>query len=137
MSRSPEEIERRRARALEVPLLRFLGASLLDGREPQAAVSLALTEKALNAVGALHGGVIATILDVAAYIAVLPELTPEEEAVTHAFAGSYIAAPEAGQELRATGSLLRRTRRLAFVSAELRSDEKLLALATVTKSVRA
>jgi uncharacterized protein (TIGR00369 family) len=130
------EVDLRSRRALETPLLRFLGASLIaNGTEPFA-LSIPLNENALNAVGALHGGVIATVLDVAAYLAVAPHLAPEEEAITIALAASYLAAPPPGGKLRAGGSLLRRTRRLAFLSAELRSEGTLLAVANVTKSIR-
>jgi uncharacterized protein (TIGR00369 family) len=91
---------------------------------------------ALNAVDALHGGVIATILDVAAYLAVVAHLSATEEATTVAFSASYVAPARPGEQLRASGSLIRRTRRLAFASAELRSDSNLLALANVTKAIR-
>jgi len=92
---------------------------------------------ALNAVDALHGGVIATVLDVAAYLAVVPHLSSREDAVTIAFAASYIAPARPDEQLRASGSLIRRTRGLAFASAELRGDSGLLALANVTKVIRA
>jgi uncharacterized protein (TIGR00369 family) len=115
--------------------MRFLGASRADGEGESDGLSLPLSSNALNAIGALHGGAIATVLDVAAYLAVLPHLAVEEEAVTHAFAASYLAAAQPGEHLRATAVLLRRTRRLAFLSAELRSETTLLATASVTKSI--
>jgi uncharacterized protein (TIGR00369 family) len=90
----------------------------------------------LNAVDALHGGVIATVLDVAAYLAVVPHLSTGEEAITIAFSASYIAGARPDEQLRAKGSLIRRTRGLAFASAELRSASGLLALANVTKAIR-
>jgi uncharacterized protein (TIGR00369 family) len=117
-------------------LLRFLGASLIESRGQPATLSIPLNDNALNAVGVLHGGVIATVLDVAAYLAVVPHLAPQEEAVTIAFAASYVAAPAHDATLRVCGSFLRRSRRVAFLSAELRSESALLALANVTKSVR-
>lgn len=134
---SAESTSSRAQRALETPLLRFLGASRTeDGGEPDG-LSVELTGNALNAIGALHGGAIATLLDVAAYLAVIPHLTADEEAMTHAFAASYLAAAQPGDHLRATGKLLRRTRRVAFLAAELRSGTTLLAVANVTKSIRA
>jgi uncharacterized protein (TIGR00369 family) len=131
------EARMRAERALAVPLLTFLGASLADlGGNDGLSITFAPGGDALNAVGALHGGVIATLLDVAAYIAVASHLADHEEAVTVAFAGSYFAAAEAGEELHAVGSFLRRSRHLAFATAELRGQSAVLALASVTKAVR-
>ena len=123
-------------RALAVPLLCFLGASLADGPDGFWSIELQQGPNSLNAVDALHGGVIATVLDVAAYLAVLPQLSATEEAVTIAFSASYLAAAGADQPLRATGSFIRRTRHLAFATAELSSEGQPLALATVTKAIR-
>ena len=102
----------------------------------ELSITLAPSENALNAVDALHGGVIATLLDVAAYISVASHLADHEEAVTIAFAASYFAAAETGEELHAVGSFLRRSRHLAFATAELRGQSTVLALASVTKAVR-
>jgi acyl-coenzyme A thioesterase PaaI-like protein len=52
-------------RVLEVPLIAFLGPKPVDPKNPAAGVSLLVTEQALNAAGVLHGGVIATVLDLA------------------------------------------------------------------------
>ncbi len=131
-----DDIDRRSRNAVEVPLLRFLGASLLDRSDGYWSIGLTPSPEALNALAALHGGVIATVLDVAAYLAVVPHLTTEEEAITIAFSASYIAAAPPDQQLRASGRLIRRTRALAFAAAELRSDGEVLALASVTKAVR-
>ena len=131
-----DEIDRRSRSALEVPLLRFLKASLVDRVDGCWSIGLPPSDNVLNAVDALHGGVIATILDVAAYLATVPHLSAEEEAVTIAFAASYMAGAPSGEQLRASGSLIRRTRGLAFAAAELRCDSGLLAFATVTKAIR-
>jgi uncharacterized protein (TIGR00369 family) len=131
-----DEVERRSRQALEVPLLRFLQASLVDRVDGCWSIGFTPSLNVLNAVGALHGGVIATVLDVAAYLAVVPHLSAGEEAITIAFAASYIAPAPPDEQLRASGSLIRRTRGLAFASAELRSDSSLLASANVTKAIR-
>jgi uncharacterized protein (TIGR00369 family) len=131
-----DETDRRSQRALDVPLLRFLRASLVDHVDGFWSIGLTPNPNVLNAVDALHGGVIATVLDVAAYLAVLPHLSSSEEAVTIAFSASYVAGAGPDEQLRARGSLIRRTRGLAFAGAELRSDSGLLAFASVTKTIR-
>ncbi len=88
---------RRVAEALAVPLLTFLGARPENPTDPTAGLSLVVTERALNAAGMLHCGVIATMLDLAAYLTVLPTLDPSQQAVTHAFSASYLSPSAAGE----------------------------------------
>jgi uncharacterized protein (TIGR00369 family) len=122
-------------RVFDVPLIALLGARPVDGKDPAAGLSLVVTENTLNAGGALHGGVLGTVLDLAAYLSVIPTLGRGEQAVTHAIAASYLAGSEVGETLIARGQLLRRTRRLAFSSATVRAGDRLIATATVTKSI--
>jgi uncharacterized protein (TIGR00369 family) len=131
----PAETRARAAAALDVPLLGFLGASLLDEEDPAEGIALVTGEHNVNAVDFLHGGAISTILDVAAYLSLLPELNEEEEAITHALFVSYLAAVKGETRLVACGRVLRRSKRLAFVTSELRDQDRLVATAQVTKSV--
>jgi uncharacterized protein (TIGR00369 family) len=128
---------RRMSLALEVPLLRFLGVSPVDDLDPAAGVEFSQSAQALNAVDALHGGAISTVLDVAAYLALLPQLADDEEAATHMVSLSYLARAETGAQLVATAEILRRGRNLAFLAATLSSGGRLLAAANVTKSILA
>jgi uncharacterized protein (TIGR00369 family) len=125
----------RALRALDTPLLAFIGARPLDAKRPDFGIALSVTSDTLNAVGALHGGVISTLLDVAAYMALAPELDADEEAITHALFVSYQRGASSGDQLAVRGHVVRRSRRLAFVTAELGDDEQVLATAHVTKSI--
>jgi acyl-coenzyme A thioesterase PaaI-like protein len=127
----------RLANALGVPLLCFLDVSAVDPRDPRAGVSLTPTANVMNAVEVPHAGAVATILEMAAYLALLSDLSPDEEAVSHALFVSYIARAEGVTPLVGTGRVVRRTRGLAFVTAELIQDGRLLATANVTKSIYA
>jgi uncharacterized protein (TIGR00369 family) len=89
----------------------------------------------LSAAGVLHGGVIAAALDLAAYLSVIPTLGRGEQAVTHAIAASYLSNTQIGERLVARSSLLKRTRHLAFASASLTSGDRLIATASMTKSI--
>lgn len=131
-----ERMQERFDRALAVPLLAFLGVAANDASDPRAGLHFIVGRDSLNAADALHGGAIATALDVAAYLAVLPDLEDSEEALTHAFSASYIAGAAEGERVEARASVLRRGRHLAFVSGELQTDDRLLATASVTKSIR-
>lgn len=125
----------RALRALDTPLLAFIGARPLDVTRPHIGIALHVSSDTLNAVGALHGGVISTLLDVAAYMALAPELDANEEAITHALFVSYQRPASSGDRLAVRGHVARRSRRLAFVTAELGDDEQVLATAQVTKSI--
>ena len=137
-TRSKEEVKTRSERALAVPLMRFLGASLAPAASNDGVWHIDLEQGAnsLNAVDALHGGAIATVLDVAAYLSVLPHLGADEEAITIAFAAQYVAATGSQVPLHARGSFTRRSRRLAFADADLYCEDRLLARAAVTKAIR-
>src|SRR5207248_10580473 len=117
----------------DVPLLRLLDARLRDPARVADGLQMTVGPPSLNAAGVLHGGAINTLLDVAAYLAVVPLLSPEEEALTHGFSASYLASASPGHAITARGELLRRTRRLAFVSSRVRSETEVIALASVTK----
>jgi uncharacterized protein (TIGR00369 family) len=130
----PGNVDRGHA-ALNVPLLRFLGAEPVDSNHPAAGVSLVAGHQSLNAVDYLHGGVISTILDVAAYLSLLPDLADDEEAITHNLFVSYLSSLKAGASLTATGRVVHRGRRLAFVTSELREQARMIATAQVTKSI--
>jgi uncharacterized protein (TIGR00369 family) len=125
----------RALRALDTPLLFFIGARPLDPARPQTGILIDVDSATENAVGALHGGVISTLLDLAAYMALASDLAPDEEAVTHALFVSYQREARSGDRVAARGKVARRTTRLAFIAAELRTDEQVLATGHVTKSI--
>lgn len=123
------------ALVMDVPLVRYLGARPVDPVDPTAGVELEVTDTALNAAGVVHGGAIATILDLAAYLSVLPVLEREEQAVTHSFAASYVSSTGRGERVIATGTLVRRTRHLAFTTSSAMVSGRIVAVASVTKSL--
>src|SRR5918996_1147525 len=122
----------RAGRALDVPLLDFLNAAPLDERDLTQGIFVELSAPALNAVGGVHAGALATMLEVTAYLAIVRELKPEEEAITHDFFASYIARIPPDARLEARGTVVRRGGRVAFVSAEARADGSVVATASVT-----
>jgi len=61
----------RARRALAVPILRFLEIAPLDEKDMTKGMSFTLTSAALNAVGGAHAGALATVLEVAAYLAIV------------------------------------------------------------------
>jgi len=120
---------------LDVPLHRFLGIELVDPERPAAGVRLQVADEAVNNAGVLHGGILAALLDVASYLAVLPSLALGENAVTHDISTSLMRSVPADSRLEVAGTVVRRGRSLVFLRAEATLGEAVVAIGQVTKSV--
>ena len=120
---------------LDIPLHRLLGMQLRDPADPSAGIWFPVDGPAQNQSGVLHGGVSYTLMDVAAFLALLPSLSDEEHAVPHAVTVSLIRPVAAGTRVDLTGTVLRRGRAVAFLRAEATVDGEVVAAAQVTKSV--
>ena len=120
---------------LDIPLNRFLGMQLRDPSDPSAGVWFTVGPAAQNQAGVLHGGVVTTLLDTAAYLGLLPSLADDEHAVTHDLTVSLLRPVAADRRVDVAGTVLRRGRAVAFLRAEATADGQLMATAQVTKSV--
>jgi uncharacterized protein (TIGR00369 family) len=120
---------------LDIPLHRFLGMQLRDPAEPSAGIWFPVDRPAQNQAEVLHGGVVYTLLDVAAFLALLPQLSDQEHAVTHDLSVSLVRPVPAGTRVDVTGSVVRRGRAVAFLRSEATVDGTVVAAAQVTKSV--
>lgn len=89
-----------------------------EGADGVAAVSLAATEGHLNPAGTVHGGVIATLVDVAMGRAVASLFDGDERPVTIEMKVNYLEAGEPG-ELVAEARVSRRGRRFTVVHADV------------------
>ncbi len=120
---------------LEVPLHRWLGLELADPADPRAGAVLPVGPESLNNAAVLHGGLVAALLDVTAYLRLLPELTADENAVTHDATSSLLRPVPGGARLHLRAELVRRGRTLAFLRSEATVDGRTVAFGQVTKSV--
>jgi len=120
---------------LDVPLHRFLGLELADPADPPAGIVLPVGPAALNNAAVLHGGIVAALLDVAAYVRLLPDLAPDENAVTHDATCSLVRAVADGARVLLRADLVRRGRTLAFLRSEATVDGTVVAVGSVTKSL--
>ncbi|WP_233492591.1 PaaI family thioesterase [Blastococcus sp. TF02A-30] len=132
---SPDQLMTRVQAVLDIPLHRFLGMQLRDPADPSAGVWFPVDHPAQNPHGMLHGGVVYTLVDVAAFLALLPHLTDDEHAVTHDLTVSLLRPVSAGARVELTGTVLRRGRAVAFMRTEVTVDGALVATGQVTKSV--
>jgi uncharacterized protein (TIGR00369 family) len=120
---------------LDIPLHRFLGMQLRDPADPSSGVWFPVDQPAQNQAEVLHGGVVYTLLDVAAFLSLIPHLRDDEHAVTHDLTVSLLRPVGAGKRVDLTGTVLRRGRAVAFMRAEATVDGEVVAAAQVTKSV--
>ncbi|WP_346622757.1 PaaI family thioesterase [Blastococcus montanus] len=120
---------------LDIPLHRFLGVQLRDERDLAAGIRFPVGEAAQNPAGMLHGGVVYALLDVASFLALLPQLGADEHAVTHDVSASLLRPVRAGATVEVTATVLRRGRAVAFLRAEATVDGELVATGQVTKTV--
>lgn len=126
----------RAERALAVPLARALGAALLDETDPVAGVVCpgggGLRD---NGAGGTHSAALAALLELAGYLALLPQLSETEHAVTHAVAMQLLAPAGSGDRIEVRGVADRRTGRLGFVSVAAQVGTATVARAQLTKSI--
>ena len=120
---------------LDVALHRLLGVALLDPAKPAQGICFSVEEVALNNAAVLHGGIVPALLDVACYLALLPELRDDENAVTHDVSASLIRAVPRGAQVQVRGSVVRRGRSIAFLRAEAIVDGTVVAAGQVTKTL--
>lgn len=135
MTASSESLAARVAGVLDIPLHRFLGIELLDPAAPAAGIAFRAGEPTLNNAGVLHGGVVTALLDVACYLALLPELADGENAVTHDVAASLMRPVARDARVEVTGAVVRRGRSIAFLRAEARVDGAVVGSGQVTKTM--
>ena len=126
----------RAALALAVPLVAALDVRLLDETDPTAGVWFEVADGiAGNGAGGVHASVLGAVLELSAYLALLPQLRPDEHAVTHAVATQFLGAARRGDRVEARGVADARTGRLGFVTAAAEGPRGTLARAQVTKSI--
>lgn len=132
---SSPDLPARAAAALALPIAAAADARLLDPADPSAGVRATATGATGNGVGGMHASALAALLEAAGFLAVLPHLAAEEHAVTHAVTLHLLAPVALGSTVLTRGSLDRRTRRLAFVTAWAESAGEVVARAQLVKSV--
>ena len=120
---------------LDIPFHRFLGLELADPAEPSAGVRLHAGTPTMNNQGLLHGGIVYALLDVAAYLALLPVLAGDERTVTHDVFVSLMRSVRQDQVVHVLAQLTHRGRSIAFLSSEAVCEGRVVAVGRVTKSV--
>lgn len=118
------------------PLGTALRAKLLERKGATLQIAFEPGQQFLQGNGVVQGGIVTTMLDMAAAFAVLATLPDDRTAATASLTVSFLSAVRPGP-LLATGLVERAGRRLMFARAQLESapDGALLATASVVMSV--
>jgi uncharacterized protein (TIGR00369 family) len=119
----------------ELPFHKHLGVRVLGASDGQSLVELPVSASNANPSAVLHGGIIYTACDIAAYVALLTMLSPAEGAVTHDLHVSCLRPAPLESVVRFEGKVLQRGKRIAFVDVTAMVENKVIATARVTKSI--
>ena len=132
---SQEEVKAIIKDVFSIPLHRYLGLELIRQNSEEAVIRINGGPNTLNLAGVVHGGVYYAMLDAACFLAALPLLEQGENMVTHDIHVSVMRPVPQGQDVDFRGVVKRRGRQLVFCEAEATSRGKLIAAASVTKSI--
>jgi len=117
------------------PLHRAMGVERIEAANGRSRIEIDVGPGMVNAAGMFLGGNVYTICDMACYAALLSELPEGENAVTHDIHVSLMRGAKAGDRVVFSGRVIRRGRSIAFLEAEARVGDDVVARATVTKSI--
>jgi len=118
--------------------LEFLGFRLIDWREGFVRMDMQIRPDHRNTVGYLHGGVIASLLDISGALAGSYGRSKESVSVTINMSTNYLS-PLQGDSVTAEAELVRSTRSLFFTQSRILDPEnkRLCATAMGTYKSRA
>jgi len=119
--------------------MKAIGASLTSIELGKVIAEIPLQLMHQQQIGLVHGGVTATIADIAAGFAGFTLVGPNEHTVTAEIKVSYLR-PAKGILLRAVGSVMKQGRTMHFCEAHVycineHGDEELIAHATTTMAI--
>ena len=132
---STSDLEARIRRKLERQhFMHLIGADLTRIEPGRIEAELALGQQHQQQRGFAHGGLVATMADLAAGFAAVTLVPDEVGVVTSDLKVSYLN-PGVGTRLKAIGWVLKAGRRLHFCEAEVWCDDVLVAKASATMAV--
>lgn len=134
-SQDADARERIMAYATQLPFLVRCGFQLRDCQPGRALGSVEVTDALAGGTGQLNGTELYGLLDCTAWFAVALQLEPDEAAVTHDAHFAIVATAPVGSEVTFSAHVDKRGRTLAFVSVDARTGDRIVARATVTKSI--
>jgi len=117
------------------PLHRALGIEDVRSQDGAGHLAIVVGGISCSPVGGLHGGVIYLLSDVCAMVGLLSRLPAGAHAVTHDIQVSVMRSAALGERVSFQSHIVQLGRRLCFCEVLVRSGERTLATAKVTKSL--
>jgi uncharacterized protein (TIGR00369 family) len=117
-STSPELLERISKSFARQGMMQHLGARLLRVESGLVEVALPYSDRVTQQQGGFHGGAMGALADIAAGYAAMTVVEPDQEVTTVEYKINFLAAFRDG-ELRATGRVVRRGRRIIVTTADV------------------
>jgi uncharacterized protein (TIGR00369 family) len=115
----PDELYQRvNTSFLRQGMMQHLGARLLRVESGLVEVALPYSDRVTQQQGGFHGGAMGALADIAAGYAAMTVVDPTQEVTTVEYKINFLAAFRDG-ELRATGRVVRRGRRIIVTTAEV------------------
>ena len=122
------------------PLHRACELELVSAVDGRSEVRFPVNDFTTNPQGALHGGIVYALMDVACFFAAASRLPPEQHAVTIETHSSVLRAASRGEQVVIRAHVDRLGRTLAAMRAEAyainaEQQERLIATGSVTKAI--
>jgi uncharacterized protein (TIGR00369 family) len=117
-STSPELLERISKSFARQGMMQHLGARLLRVESGLVEVALPYSDRVTQQQGGFHGGAMGALADIAAGYAAMTVVEPDQEVTTVEYKINFLSAFRDG-ELRATGRVVRRGRRIIVTTADV------------------
>lgn len=135
---APDAVEMMNEIVFSLPFHRFCGISLVRQEPGKSIVHMPINDNTGNVNGVLHGGVLYAMMDVAAFLALVPLFAPGETAVSHDVHVSVMRPIAKGSTLELRAAVRRRGKSIAFMQVEAWNvslpEPVLVGTGTVTKS---
>ena len=117
------------------PLHHSWGVQSIHALDGRSEISVQVNESMSNPAGTMHGGLIYALTDVAAYTALLSVVEENQTGVTHHINVQVLRPVQLGAVLRIEAEVIKRGRRLSFIESKAYMEDKVVALASITKSM--
>ena len=106
------------------PFFTLMGVTVVAASEGEAGLEMTVRPDMANGVGWLQGGMFTALADEAMALALYQKLEEGEGIATISENTSFFKVAQAGTNLYATGRVIRKGRRVAFVEGEVRENGK-------------
>ena len=117
------------------PLHHSWGVQSIHALDGRSEISVQVNESMSNPAGTMHGGLIYALTDVAAYTALLSVVEENQTGVTHHINVQVLRPVQLGAVLRIEAEVIKRGRRLSFIESKAYMEDKVVTLASITKSM--